>query len=226
MAVVSTPVRPESVTAGDESAARRSAPEPGARPVEPTGPPHSEYLEPALRLPLVSESITRRISPGRYRPVQQHTSQLQAAEPGLQPPPPPPSARLPRAHPCFATHSATPAPDWPPTPPLPSTDLSIGLPKRQVPCRSLPFAVCTKNRFATRTRPADREPCPLAGYRRTRRPIAVVPRFSIHLPLCSAGFTPASSLIRGDPTSPWASNGRSRYLPPYRLRGPKEISLE
>ena len=168
----------------DETAARRSAPEPGVRPVEPTGPPHSEYLSRARRL-LVSESI-----PAGYRPAdmfrREETSATQAAEPGPHRPLAPHSARLPRAHPCFATHSATPAPDCSPTPLTPSTVFRRPC-KWQVPSGRCPSLYAP--RIAShRTRPADREPCPLAGYRRTRRPTAVVLRFSIHLPLCSAGF--------------------------------------
>jgi hypothetical protein len=73
-------------------------------------------------------------------------------------------------------------------------------------------------------RPVARPFRPPKGCRRTRGPIAVVPSFSIHLPLLYR-LSPASLLLWRDPTSPWASSGCRCLLPVYRSRGPAWISL-
>jgi hypothetical protein len=59
--------------------------------------------------------------------------------------------------------------------------------KWQLPSGHYP-SLCAPRIASRTTRPPSREPRPLSGYRRTRRPVAVVLRFSIHLPLRSTDF--------------------------------------
>jgi hypothetical protein len=88
--------------------------------------------------------------------------------------------------------------------------------------RPLPFAVCTKNRFPSDSscEPRALSPCGLSA--NTKANCRGSALFNPSPPLLR-WLSPTSLLIRGNPTSPWASDGRSQYLPSYRLRGPKEI---
>src|ERR1035441_4754493 len=90
------------------------------------------------------------------------------------------------ALPCCVLRSAAPWPDWLRSLLLRAADLCRPRWRwdRSSSCSSL-FAA---ESFAARMRPSAHPFRPPKGCRRTRRSIAVVPSFSIHLLLCSAGF--------------------------------------
>ena len=101
-------------------------------------------------------------------------------------PPLRPSARPHRAHPCCVLHSAAPWPSWLPTPRLRATDWcrSHWRRDRSSSC-SLLYAA---ENPGSRIRPMPQMLRPPRGCRQARGSVVVVPSFSIHLLLCSAGF--------------------------------------
>src|SRR6185295_12381021 len=164
--------------------ARRSAPDPEARPVEPPSLPRSgcQVLVPLRR---AWEARPVGCHPDKSVPPAGHgADQPASAELVLRLPRP--SGRRSPVPPCYAPRSAAPVRDSPPTPPPPAADWDRPPGWRDLPwfCASL----CAAATGGSRMRPSLSRRRPLAGCRRTRGPIDGVPSFSTHLSLCSTGF--------------------------------------